>query len=355
LPGLHALRGAAALAVLIHHIDYFGHKVFGDPAFPPGIGLGWFGVDVFFVLSGFIMAHTTAHAPQGPSVLGQFLTARLGRIYPPYWAALALMIFLAQCFPTIFAGYFTNNWASDLLLFPAATAPSLVPAWTLIMELSFYGVFATLLLAPAALRPWLIGLWALLVAAAALVVGAPGTPLAATIINPKVLEFLAGAAIAYITARGIKIAAWPAIALGGAGLFVGAFLVGRLVPAALGDFSDEWMRAALTGVPAALLIYGVAARDRMGAWPNIPILSALGDRSYALYLAHFPIVVAAAALSSQHLGNSPSVHLAYAALAFWLSFLVTEALHQIVEKPSHNWARALSRRIGALAPAPGHR
>jgi peptidoglycan/LPS O-acetylase OafA/YrhL len=124
-----------------------------------------------------------------------------------------------------------------------------------------------------------------------------------------------------------------------------------MAPSAAPDiFTDEWLRVALTGLPAALLIYGTAARDLDGKWPSLPILNALGDRSYALYLVHWPICEVAAGVFAQHLPDTAVTHYGYAIVAVWLSFVVTEALHRLVKRPSHNSARAIARRIGALAP-----
>jgi peptidoglycan/LPS O-acetylase OafA/YrhL len=222
LPGLHAIRGLAALAVLVHHVNFCAEKQFADPAFPIGVALGWFGVDVFFVLSGFIMAYTTMKTERRGAAVGRFVVARAGRIYPPYWAAVGLMAFLTWLFPTFLRLNASGAWVYDLLLLPAAQAPALGRAWTLIFEVSCYALFAVLLLAAAQRRLLLVVLWAGAVISAALLLEGPKNPLIGVVANPLVLEFLAGAVIAHVVARGARIGALPAFVIGAAGLMIGA-------------------------------------------------------------------------------------------------------------------------------------
>lgn len=350
LIGLHALRGLAAVAVLVHHLDVFASKFFGDTVYPPGMALGWFGVDVFFVLSGFIMVFTTRQTPPSGAAVGRFLVQRAGRIYPPYWAGALLAVGLWLLLPHAFAEYWGAEIGTLAFLIPGQSPPFLVPAWTLMFELSFYLVFAALLFLPTQARLAGLGVWCGLMLAGSFALYSNPGPLGGVFLNPLVLEFLAGALIAHLVLGGRRAFAMPALILGGMGLFAGAFVSFRIAGQEMIDFSNEWVRVALVGVPAALVIYGAAAGDMTNKWPSVPLLNALGDRSYALYLAHWPIVIAMAAFMSATFGKGALIQLAFLPAATLASFAAAEILHRLVERPSHEAARTLARRIGALAP-----
>ncbi|MBL9049437.1 MAG: acyltransferase [Tabrizicola sp.] len=141
--GLQMLRGVAATLVVLFHLQAAAVAEGHDP----GI-LGWFhggeaGVDVFFVLSGFVIFHAVqGKADRGA---GWFLRQRFWRIVPPYWAALGLT-FLAMAALAVMRG----DWSEWPLASQAAVSALLLPlpghvmgvAWTLTVEGMFYLVFA---------------------------------------------------------------------------------------------------------------------------------------------------------------------------------------------------------------------
>jgi peptidoglycan/LPS O-acetylase OafA/YrhL len=167
---VQALRGAAAVGVLKHHIATSIDLYFGPGWTPPGTGLGWVGVDLFFVLSGFIMVWTTRSAGHGLRPAAAFWTRRVLRVYPPYWAATLLAVLLVAAVPAAFDHEPAGWWAS-ILLWPAANQPFLQPGWPLIYELWFYLGFGFLMLAPPKFLGALLFGWAL-----AVVISAPRHP-----------------------------------------------------------------------------------------------------------------------------------------------------------------------------------
>ena len=338
---VQALRGLAAFAVLTHHIAVAVDRWLGETFTPPGFGLGWVGVDLFFVLSGFIMVWTTQTAGQGLRATAAFWTRRIWRIYPSYWAASGLAFALAVALPAIAPLESAGFWAS-LLLWPAAQQPFLQPGWTLIYELWFYFAFGFLLLAPRRLLGALLLGWALGVLIAAGRLGQEIHPALHVVANPLTLNFLMGAGVALALGR------WqgspPALALYGLiGFGALCLLVGALFVTETGW--NEWTRMLACGPASALVLAGAALMDRQGRWSPPQALLTLGDWSYALYLTHQPIVYAATMLSAQALGASGAA----AALATFsgiaLSVIAAATLHLALEKPAQTFGRQLSQAI----------
>lgn len=274
------LRGAAALFVMVYH--FFAPLHWSQP--PPlhlaarFASLGWLGVPVFFVLSGFCITRGWLTA----GVALRFVKRRARRIYPPYLASLAVCLFTAAA-RLMFTG------VNDLAPIPSTplqiiatlsltTAPATaVPAlnwvyWSLSCEVAYYGLLALLLLVPSG-RPR-IGGWlamhAMLCAADIAGLSREGTPL-------------------------FFIGNWPLFALG-AGLMLfqasprwglasmGLSTVHLLALALLGRFSIVHY-ATLCAMAALLLPHRF--------WSPVPdnMLPRIGIISYSLYLVHVPVGV----------------------------------------------------------------
>jgi peptidoglycan/LPS O-acetylase OafA/YrhL len=90
---LQAGRGVAAIAVLLYHLNLELVARFGG-ASVSGLEVGWAGVDFFFVLSGFIIWHVHAGDIGQDGRLGRYLWNRFTRLYPVYWAVLAVALAL---------------------------------------------------------------------------------------------------------------------------------------------------------------------------------------------------------------------------------------------------------------------
>ncbi|MFM7443224.1 MAG: acyltransferase family protein [Tabrizicola sp.] len=271
--GLQMLRGVAATLVVLFHLQasaaFEGHDA--------GI-LAWFkggevGVDVFFVLSGFVIFHAVQGRPE--MTAGRFLRQRFWRIVPPYWAVLALT--LLALFGLGLAQGDWSGWPSawalvvSTLLLPLPDQVMAV-AWTLTVEGMFYLVFAATYF-----RWGTHGAIAALVVWSAVTLGLKlmhlGIPAQfGLLLYSGVIEFLYGGLVALAVARGWRAGAGPAVVVGGLGL---ALVVSGQVSINLG-------RAWVAGLPAAALVYGLAAGNwRMPGWTLV-----WGEASYLLYLVH---------------------------------------------------------------------
>ena len=312
LYGVQYLRAAAALGVVVFHASERSGTHFA---------IGATGVDVFFVISGFIMWVIVAGKPMSP---WQFLRERLERIAPLYWIATAVMVAgaLAGLFPNmrLTAGHVIGSLAFIPNRSPSNGEiwPVLVQGWTLTYEMFFYAVFAASLLLPVRSRlAVLTGLFALLV-----VLGfsaSSDNPLLLTYTNPLILEFLAGALIGKLWLEGkmpSPIVGVGLIVIATAGFaFVGITYVG--------------FNAFVLGPLAAALLVGVLALERAGTVPRLRLPAYLGDASYSIYLWHtlaISVVVKAAAAASIP-GPTTLV------IAVIVGVVAGIVAHEILEKP----------------------
>ncbi|WP_454747744.1 acyltransferase family protein [Ciceribacter selenitireducens] len=269
LSGIQYLRAAAAIAVVLFHAaEKTGYH----------FAIGAAGVDVFFVISGFIMWVVSARREPTPV---QFLRARIRRIVPVYWLATAVMVAgaLGGLFPNLVLSL--EHVLASLFFIPARSPsngeiwPVLVQGWTLNYEMFFYVVFAGTLLLPRAWRLPAIGaLFGLLVISGGLFV--PDNAVLLSFTRPIILEFVAGMVIGELWLKG-KVSA-PAV---GFALIALAFSGFAAIQIAGLPFD-----ALVCGPLAAALVVGVLALEAGRRVRFVPAAVLLGDASYSIYLWH---------------------------------------------------------------------
>lgn len=310
---LQVLRFFAALMVVHLHavwrtVDMSNSAgLFGAPA----TLFGRAGVDVFFVLSGLIIAITARGLTPG-----EFATKRAQRIVPIY-----VLMSLPWVFMWVLArpvGW--RDMAATFLFWPATdqmTAPLMPVGWTLCFEALFYVAAGLVLWRPKLL--WVLG------SAFLAALAYRGEPVTQFLGNPIIFEFLAGVALAY--APRCKPLVW-AIPLGLAILVAGAVFGwppgGGQIEFLRGD--DAWVRLLTLGAPAILIVAGTL---QIPARPGV--LSYLGDASYSLYLIHPLVLMAVAAvLKGANVSLAADV---FILLGMALSVLAAWRIHEAVEKP----------------------
>lgn len=272
LQGLQGLRYLAALAVLFHHGYRHFEAMGGGQPWLAAFDLGFCGADVFFVISGVIMFHTTR--TQGGLGAGKtFLVRRLARLFTGYWPVLAFALWVQ---PAARARDDWNVWGSLFLLEPDHSRQFIFQAWSLVYELYFYGLWTLVVaLVPPKVRAW-VALAAVGVLAASNAWLLPeGGPFWA---SKYLLEFGAGALLAAFAPR----ARWPGlvaaalVVAGGLGLWWGA----------VGSTFNGVVRVVTFGVFATGAVGAVFLVDLAGRRLAPRALATLGDASYALYLWH---------------------------------------------------------------------
>jgi exopolysaccharide production protein ExoZ len=255
LDSIQYVRAIAALAVVtwhsIYHVKTGYHFLFRGQA----------GVDLFFIVSGFIMTYIGSRAISP----GRFLLSRLAKVVPLYWIATVLTA--TACGATL------PDVLMSLVFWPYDVFPVLSQGWTLQYELFFYVVFATCLIwrrhTLAALTIALISFYLL-----GLVLQ-PTSSFARVYSSPLLFEFLAGAWLAFAwQRRWILQGRWALLLVG----------VGLLAVLIQGPAGRE--RLLLWGSPALLIVAGLLGVEEGGRLPKLPVLRAIGDSSYAIYLFH---------------------------------------------------------------------
>ncbi|MEO7247341.1 MAG: acyltransferase [Novosphingobium sp.] len=269
---LQAGRALAALAVVLHHAglassDFHG-AFFGENV----LVLGWLGVDFFFVLSGFIIAHTVFTSQRG---LANYASARVRRVYLPYLPVGIGIALIYSFVPGLSQGNHAWSWLTSITLLPLDADPALTVAWTLKHEILFYLVFGISYFG-GFLRVGL-ALWGLAIAAAQFTAWKHHVPL--ELIN---LEFFAGIAVAVAYQRGWTLR-W--VWLGAPAVWFCWILTG-----CNREFS------VLVGLGFAFLLPPLMALENAGKLSVSPTLVFLGAASYAICLVHNPVISAVARL-----------------------------------------------------------
>jgi exopolysaccharide production protein ExoZ len=340
LASIQYLRAAAALMVV-------GYHVIGEA----GV-IGAAGVDVFFVISGFVIGLITTGRRVHPLA---FAYDRAARILPLYWLFTALLVATKLAAPGLLPRLpLDSEWiARSFLLIPTlmpgttGAFPFLYQGWTLWYEALFYvAAAAAIVLAPQRQAAVLTAMLAVLVVTG--MVLQPQGVVGATYTDPLLIEFLVGYWFAVWRAAGGRFAPSASVALiaaGIAGLIVAAFGAGA---------PEGWPRILIWGLPAMALVIGAISLDdsgRIGEW-TLPRL--LGDASYAIYLSHgiaVSMVLLFWRLTGMPLTN-PTGQPTLALATFALATAAGIAVHLVVERPMMAWFRVTKARVFAPVEKP---
>ena len=358
LSSLQALRGVAVLAVVAHHavatISGWSALAIGTPS--PRLNaiacLGASGVDLFFVISGFVMAHVAARHRNGGAA--RFLINRMIRIMPMFWLMSAFYIAWMLCTGTAFPLAAYLNTISIVPIAGTDQLPALYVGWTLAFELLFYLVAASVIAADTA-QPagWLMIAMAL---AATLGLSPRLHAIAPLVLNPIVGEFALGAA-AWLVWRGGKRRVSPLTLI----LFGALMLFQTSIDPWTPDFSvhpalvesgaTSVRRLALWGLPCALIVAGAALAEPSNGWA-MRGFRRLGDASYSIYLSHPLAFEMLGYVVSQH-GQPFSQALLGAAL-LTVALILGLSVHALIERPlsgttRHAWG-ALNRVVDRHRP-----
>ncbi|MDB5947012.1 MAG: acyltransferase [Ramlibacter sp.] len=303
--GVQLLRYVAAMLVALMHITQaISMHITGrgsDQYWEPGGA----GVDIFFVISGFVMATATASVPRpGQTRVAAawlFLKRRLLRIAPLYWFYTLLKAALLLALPTLAvqSSLDGGHLLASLLFLPARgpsglLQPTLQVGWTLNFEMFFYVVFALAIGLGAPRARFCVLVFLAFFLASALF---PAIDPLRFYAQTRVFEFVAGMLVALWVSR--LRAVPPALSCA---LFTAGMVWLLLVDWAPG--SDELLRSGLAATAIVLCTVALEpwfTRSRLAAR-----LSFLGDASYSIYLSH-ALVVPAAVLSMRRLGVTDPV------------------------------------------------
>ncbi len=313
LPALDALRGLAIILVFLTHAVALplNPAVMPDAAVRALARVGWSGVDLFFVLSGFLITGILFDTKAQPHYFRNFLGRRILRVFPLYYGFLALFfIVVPRLVPWEGAAFATLRanqawyWAYGVNLLEAIKGGGATPLntshlWSLSIEEQFYLVWPLVVWASS---PRTLVRIALVVVAGGLAfrtwwVLRGGDPVGAYLLTPGRLDgLMAGAFLAVAARRPEGLGAWRRLAwqtLIGCVAFLGCVAWWR------GGFEYRDPVLAVIAYPGlaaaygALLVIGVTTPPHSGVLSRIfahPGLHSLGRYSYAIYVFHYPLL-----------------------------------------------------------------
>lgn len=294
---LEALRAIAALLVVMYHLQDIFTTRFGRVPFGGIFGAGDHGVDLFFVLSGFIIMITHAEDIGVPGRSLQYLYKRICRIFPGVWIMTA---FAAIAYISHFGGAAKAakldpwNIAASFALLPQNGPPLVNVTWTLTYEVFFYALFALIIIRPR------LGLFLLLMWQCSIAIGAIGLLrfnhwAVAYYFRPICLEFGIGILCAWLVSNpGVRqrIGWWSQSILLVAG--IGIFGAGMHFDASIRLDGFEFVRVLVFGLGAGCVIFALALREYHVSIRVPSVLLWLGEASYAIYLVHYSVLTLAA-------------------------------------------------------------
>lgn len=297
--------------------------------------LGQTGVDLFFVISGFVMAITAINQPGKTTDILTFLRHRFLRIYPTYWVFFFLLTSVYLIRPEIMNSSQGGkvDLISSFLLLPSRTLPILMVAWSLTYELWFYIVFAAILILPRAARTPAIGIWALLILLSHTIDFNPNAFLRVAT-HEFTLEFILGsfAGITYTQSfQHEKSKTLGLISLIFSSCLLTLAISGNYLTGADVSAKIPLGRAIYFGGGYASLTLGLALLEKSIRIPST--FSWFGDISYSLYLSHL-LTLSFAGRVWAAIKPPPTIpELVFWAVAYSGTLLVAYLSYRLLEAP----------------------
>lgn len=341
------LRAFAALAVVAYHADHEAivlAQATGRSYAPPHIFPWPAAVDLFFVISGFIMVHSSEKLFARPGGVRVFITRRIIRVVPVYWAVTLLFLCVVMLSPGSlnsprpeFSEIVRSLFFIPYMRPDGVVQPVYSLGWTLNYEMYFYALFAVAVMLP---RTIAVACVAALLSASVYVRTHYSLPEPfAFWSDPIVLEFAGGMGIALIARRGVTLPFWLRAAMC---VLAFAVLLADLMP----QLDTPLARVIAYGIPAFLLVasstlIGGASPGHPPLWERAFVM--LGDATYSLYLLHpFAVRFIRQALVATPLGAHVPIW-AFMVAAFAASIVVGLIAYRLFERPM---TEALRRRAG---------
>lgn len=336
---LDGLRGVAALIVIVSH--FFGEVPHGNKF----LTFGWLGVDMFFVLSGFLIGSIILEQHNQPSFFSTFYMRRVARIVPVYFIVCVVTLVLAD----VLRGHAWSDHPFSLIIYAVFSSNItmsiwdgggewLRPTWTLAVEEQFYLLLPLLIvLTPRRfLPPALIALWVSATMFRAAI--CDSHPLAAFSLLPGRMDLLLGGVLAAHINNRID-ASRHLVALRIVPPAAMVLLVGVVLLSPSRFFIVFSPTFASIGVGCFLLAIVHGAPE--GLRFRSPALQYFGRISYTLYLVHQPV---SGVLHGALLNGTPDIgtplQIAVTLLSALISICIAGASWTYLEAPILERARA---------------
>lgn len=344
--GVQALRFIAAMLVVYTHAMWMvSDRILlhtTEEYWRPGMS----GVDLFFVISGFVMAISSRNLVGRVEGWKIFLTRRIIRIVPLYWIATTFKLALLLAIPSL-----VHNTPLDFyyvlasyLFIPTFFStgfmiePLMPVGWTLNYEMLFYLLFALALFLRLPVLKFTASVFILFT-----VINVFSTPEFAYgygYLNPIMLEFVMGMLIAELCKRGFTIKPWIGIV---------AVMISFAIMFTSGDY-PIWWRWVYWGLPS-MVIVGVVTLSEQKLRKHIPqLITTLGDSSYSIYLFHTFVIPALGMIIVKYQFEHPVTAL-FACMI--ISPLVGLVIYKLLEWPLVTWLKGqayVPKSRGDIAP-----
>jgi exopolysaccharide production protein ExoZ len=348
LQSIQILRAFAAIIVLIAHLEKEIRQAIGSTI------VGWTnieivgqaGVDIFFVISGFIMVYVTRNLASDYPSAREFMLKRIVRVASIYWILTFITLAISLLAPA--AKYHNPTeffyTIGSFLFIPFARedghfTPLLGVGWTLNFEMMFYAVFCLVILTAPKWRIATMTTIFVIMTLVGFVIDRSFQPQIWFWTRPIILEFLAGGLIAFAFIRGVVIPTWTAIVMIVVGL-VCLQLSGSLeAPVSFDTRFWAW------GGPASLIVAGIVF-SRKSPFDFLPsslakLAERAGDGSYSLYLVHMFVVRAITlVLERLHLSDALFEILCYV-IIIPAALILADILYRTIEIPVNSFGKKL--------------
>jgi exopolysaccharide production protein ExoZ len=325
---MQAMRGFAATAVMIFHGTQIIQRETGYTYLHNIFMAGFLGVDIFFVLSGFIIFYTSK--PESFDV-ATFLKRRFVRVYPIYWLVTIGLIVMYLISPSPGQEYKSNFTVilNSFTLFPQEHYV-LGVAWTLTYEIIFYLMFAITCSISIKCFYYIFSAWGAVILLTYFLNIQSSVFALNTLINPIILNFSLGCVLAYLYKSNRTFSYWQWAATAGMLLLASTWLIYYLV---VSDdktaFTSSISRVYLFGIPAAIMIFGLLYFK--GRVPNL--LVTIGDASYSLYLIHGTVLSMLFKLIAKTHSTGKISNFIGSTLLFAVTIAISIVVYKYIESP----------------------
>jgi peptidoglycan/LPS O-acetylase OafA/YrhL len=353
LPALTGLRFALAFWVILHHICGRGMllEAWANTLSAPVLALirgGYFAVQTFFILSGFVLARTYALTSWNRRTLSRFAVARFARVYPVYLLSLILLspFIIEMLVQPVWTGAQRANLIANYTFVLQGWTGALgvgwnTPAWSLSCEFVFYLCFPALFVLMRNVR-WRGITCAMLVAIVTpIILDHIGVPWKWKPIY-HLPDFLAGIAAARIFALVTGSRSWMKR---GYWLYIPALLVGGwlIVHPTIADGTVADLNTYLRPVNVALLVGFALSGGVLARILSLPVVNFFGKASYSMYILHIPILwwYGRYYVHGKLHPARPMAAVIYLSLVAAIAGLVFHYL----EAPASVWIRARQKRV----------
>jgi exopolysaccharide production protein ExoZ len=345
LIGVQLLRAIAVISVVLFHIKEYLHKYLGVGEFFDVFHFGDSGVQIFFMVSGYIIYYVHSHELGLITKFKSYLLKRILRIYPPYLVISSLLVF--YCFPRNSCGAsYHHDFSSVLLsmfLIPENHSPYLGVGWTLTHEMFFYLLFSTLILSKK-IGTILILTWSLAISYFSIFVDTDSYPVASSLfpysffLSTNNLFFVIGLLTAYLQTNPIKSVNTNNFKVTSSKCFSCGFLVWVFYACLSNTVNTNLhiMYLLLVTSVVTMLFFSNFMPKQSLQKAFVPVLY-IGNLSYSIYLVHnaaFSFVIPVL----QGLGiKQPNL---LGILLFITAISSGAIFYSFVEKPLLKWSKA---------------